>query len=133
MKGESNIYGALGEILVWDRYKKITKYAGDYNYDLIIKGVTVEVKTKRTTVEPKPHYWATIADCTKKQNCQYYCFVRVHEEFKDAWLLGWKKPDEFFNEAIYYYKDDIDPTDPRGWQFKEDCWNLAISNLTTIE
>jgi hypothetical protein len=32
-EGKGNEVGALGEIIVWDEYKKKTKYVGSYDYD----------------------------------------------------------------------------------------------------
>lgn len=129
MAGESNIYGAIGEILILDRYGKHSKYVGDRNYDIIIRDQKVDVKTKRTTTIPEPHYLASIADVTKKQECDWYCFVRVHENLSNAWLLGWAPSTEFFKVATYYHMGDVDPTSSYGWHFQEDCWNLPIKDL----
>ena len=136
MKGQSNIYGAIGEIVVWDSYKETCQYAGKFNYDLIIGDQTVDVKTKKTTVEPKPHYYASIADPdrnqdpSKQQKCDWYCFTRAHENLIDVWILGWMKPVDFFANASYYKKGEIDKTSPGGsWTFRENCWNIPIGEL----
>lgn len=131
-KGKSNVYGALGEIIIYDRYFDQCQYAGSYDYDLIIKGQKVDVKTKKTTVDPQPHYFATIADANTSQDCDYYCFVRVDQYYpitKKAWILGWKQKEDFFNEASFYKKGDKDPLSEYGWTFKGDCWNLEVSKL----
>lgn len=134
-KGKSNIYGAIGEIIIWDQYKNTCQYAGNTNYDLIIGEQTVEVKTKKTTVEPKGHYFCSIADPykthnpDKQQKCDWYCFTRVHENQEDSWILGWIRPVDFFNNATYYKKGDVDPSSNCGWTFRENCWNLQISAL----
>lgn len=134
-KGKSNIYGAIGEILIWDQYKDTCQYAGKFDYDLIIGGQTVDVKTKKTTVVPKDHYFCSIADPdrnqdpTKQQHCDWYCFARAHENLIDAWILGWIRPVDFFANATYYQKGDIDPSSPFEWTFRENCWNLPISSL----
>lgn len=131
MKGKSNIFGALGEILIYDRYKSVCEYSGSYDHDLIIKDKKVDVKTKKTTVVPKPYYFCSIADFNTSQECDYYCFVRVEEAYfitKRAWLLGWKEKNKFFEEAKFYREGDIDPTDVE-WTFRADCWNLEVSKL----
>lgn len=134
MGGRSNIYGAAGEIIIWDQYKEICEYAGNFDYDLIINGETVDVKTKQTTVEPLPHYSVSIADPRKtqdpstQQKCDWYCFVRVHAQLIDSWVLGWIRPEEFFKRAVYGIKGDADPIDPNFF-YKENCWNLPISDL----
>jgi len=138
-RGGSCLYGAMGEILIGDYYKKYCEYDNTLNYDLIIKGKTVEVKSKRTTVEPQPYYFASIADPSRKQDsskqqkCDYYCFMRVKADFTEAWILGWITPLEFFEKAIYYQKGEIDPSSKFNWKFKENCWNLPISELHLID
>ena len=135
MKGKSNIFGAIGEIMVWDKFKETCEYSGTKDYDLIIGGITVDIKTKKTTVEPQPHYFCSIADSNKKQDitkqqkCEWYCFVRAHENLIDSWILGWIRPEDFFKRATYYKKGDIDPSSPYKWTFRENCWNLPISEL----
>lgn len=138
-KGSSNIYGAIGEVLIWDQHKDNCEYVGEYNYDLIISGQTVDVKTKRTKYEPLPHYLCSIADTkhnqdpNEQQKCDWYCFVRVNENLIDAWILGWIRRDEFFQKAVYFKKGEIDPNSDNNFTFKEDCWNLPISELGNFE
>ncbi len=135
MKGESNIYGAIGEIVVWDQYKDTCQYAGAHDYDLIIGDQLVEVKTKKTTVVPQPHYFCSIADPSRKrdisaqQKCDWYCFARSHGNFIDAWILGWIRRADFFDAAVYYEKGEKDPTASQNWTFRENCWNIPIEAL----
>ncbi len=141
--GGGNIYGAIGEVVVWDCYKDICEYVGDYNYDLIIGGQKVEVKSKKTSVEPEQHYLCSIADVKRKKNrkdqqeCDWYCFVRVDKNLKYAWILGWMRKDEFFDKSekanLYFEKGATDPTSDNDFTFKENCWNLPISELGEFE
>lgn len=129
MEGRSNIYGALGEILVYDQYISIAEYAGFYDYDLLIKDRKIDVKSKKTTVIPQPHFHASVANANISQDCDYYCFVRIHESFYTGWLLGWKNKDEFFEKADFHKGGESDPQSSFGWQFRDDCWNLPIREL----
>lgn len=127
-EGASNIYGALGEIVTQDFFKQthIVSYHGTYNYDLIISGYRIEVKTKRTTVLPKPNYFASISCHNTRQQCHFYFFLRVLENFTKGYLLGYISPHNFYNKAIYKNKGDIDTN---GFVFKDNCYNLPISDL----
>ena len=63
-KGKSNIYGAIGEIIIYDIYKNNglnVDFNSTYDYDLIIENYKVDVKTKRTTVVPMPNYLCSIS------------------------------------------------------------------------
>ena len=44
-KGDGNLAGALGEVIVCDYYNGEQK--NTYDYDLILKGKKIDVKTKR--------------------------------------------------------------------------------------
>jgi len=130
-KGRSNIYGALGEVIIYDFYtsKNIkVKHNPTYDYDMIIEGHRIDVKTKRTTVKPKPHYLCSIKN--PKQNCDYYFFVRILEDLSVAYLLGYKQKGEYYKEAIYKTKGE---KDVNGWTFKDDCYNLEISKLNKFK
>lgn len=127
--GKSNIYGSLGEIIIYDIYKKkglTVDFNSTYDYDLIIQNYKVDVKTKRTTVIPKPHYLCSISSFNTRQKCEFYFFLRINENLKDCYLLGYKKKKEFFNEAKFNKKGTLDVN---GWAFKDDCYNLKIEML----
>ncbi len=128
-KGKSNIYGALGEIIVYD----INKHNGlnvdfnsTYDYDLIIGGHKIDVKTKRTTVKPRPDYLCSISSFNTSQKCDFYFFLRINENLKECYLLGYKNKQDFFKEAVFNKKGSLDVN---GWVFKDDCYNLKIEGL----
>ena len=67
-KGGGNLAGCIGEILVRETlgYKKDSTY----DYDLRdSEGKTIDVKTKRTTVTPKPDYDCSVAAFNTTQKC----------------------------------------------------------------
>ena len=128
-KGKSNIYGALGEIVFYDYFLNKgmeIDFNSTYDYDMIIKGYKIDVKTKRTTVIPKDNYLCSISSFNIKQICDFYFFCRITEDLKICYLLGYKRKKDFFNIATFNKKDDIDVN---GWAFKDDCYNLKISLL----
>jgi len=132
-KGKSNIYGALGEIIIYDINKKKglnVYFNSTYDYDLIIENYKVDVKTKRTTVIPKPYYLCSISSFNTRQKCDFYFFLRINENLKDCYLLGYKKKIDFFNESIFNKKGSLDVN---GWAFKDDCHNLKIEMLNEFK
>lgn len=133
MKGESNIYGALGEIVIYDINKQnglSVDFNSTYDYDLIIENYKVDVKTKRTTVIPKPNYLCSISSFNTKQKCDFYFFLRINENLKECYLLGYKSKTDFFNDAIFNKKGSLDIN---GWVFKDDCYNLKIEMLNKFK
>lgn len=131
-QGRSNIFGAIGEVVVADYYSdfKEVDRKSTFDYDLIIDGLKVDVKTKRTTVVPKPHYLCSISDWNTHQKCDGYYFCRVTEDLSAAFLLGYKSKEDFYKEATFNKKGEQDGD--TGFKFKDDCWNLEISKLTKL-
>ena len=101
-KGKSNIYGAIGEVIVHDYLastNRSVKFDNTAHYDLIVNGNKADVKTKRTTVPPIQNFNCSIAAYNTTQKCDVYIFARVHENKKKAWICGWIPKDEFFKKA----------------------------------
>ena len=125
-EGSSNIFGALGEILIYDQYKDMfnVDFQSTYEYDMLIEGYRVDVKAKRTTVVPKENYLCSITKY--KQDCDFYFFVRISTDQRIGYLLGYMQRDEFFTKAKYKSKGDLDVD---GFVFKADGWHLQIKDL----
>ena len=69
MKGQGNIYGFLGELCFLEVMKD-AEHKNTYEYDLVLSdGKTLDVKTKKTTVEPKPNYECSVSTWNLKQEC----------------------------------------------------------------
>ena len=131
--GKSNIYGAIGEIIVHDFFTNNgydVNFYSTYNYDLIIKDFKIDVKTKKTTVIPKDDYLCSISSFNTTQNCDYYFFVRVNQNMEQAYLLGYMSKKKFFQKAFFKKKNSIDVN---GWTFKDDCYNIKISKLNKFK
>jgi hypothetical protein len=134
-EGEGNKYGAIGEIIVFDYYKNKgfdvnNKIIGKdkYEYDLIINEFKVEIKTKSTNVYPQEHFLCSISNHNINQRCDLYFFVRVLEDMRTGFLLGYKSKDDFFKNAQFNKKGSPDISG-NGWVFKADCWNLPVKDL----
>ena len=129
-KGAGNLAGYVGQLLVAKHLE--AEEPDDYNFDVKKDDVTYEVKTKRCTSRPKPEYDCSVSDFNTKQDCDYYIFVRVLEDFSKAWILGKKKKAEYFKQARFCEKGKVDKKSHLGWKFKGDCYNLSISELEEI-
>ena len=88
LNGNGNFAGFLGEFIV---AKKLTngRIRNTYNYDIELNsGLTVDVKTKQTTVNPLPNYDCSVAKYNTKQTCDIYCFTRILKDYSCGWILG---------------------------------------------
>lgn len=132
MSGQSNLYGALGEIIFNDLYPEWQKVES-YNHDFSrADGATVDIKTKRTTTVPQGNWNCSVAATSEHQQPDYLFFLRVAESMKDAWVLGWLARDEFYDRARFGKKDDPDPDGQPGWVYRADCWNVRVDELRPV-
>ena len=73
--GKGNLGGRVGEI-AFASYVG-AEIADDYDYDLILNGEKIEIKTKRRTVPIKGHYEVSVASTSLHQNPDRYVFISV--------------------------------------------------------
>jgi hypothetical protein len=125
-RGQGNIAGFIGEEVA--RYVLGGAENNTYDYDLITdKGLRVDVKTKRTSVKPRDYYECSVAALNTKQDCDYYAFVRVHNDMHTAWFLGVYPKESYYQDATFLKKGAVDPSN--NFTVKSDCYNLPISSL----
>ena len=125
-RGGGNIAGFLGEAIAQQVLGGSLK--NTYDYDLVLdNGIKVDVKTKQTGYIPLDSYDCSIAALNTKQDCDYYCFVRVKKDFSIGWYLGVYSKSDYINDAVFMKKGDIDPSN--GYVVKSDCYNIKISQL----
>lgn len=125
LKGEGNLVGFIGEEVV-ARYL-LGKVANTYDYDVIFKSLKIDVKTKKTSVKPRPEYDCTINAYNTTQECDWYAFVRVSSDLEKAWILGYMPRDEYYTKAVKWSAGDYDPSNK--FTFKTDCYNMRIDQL----
>ena len=133
-KGEGNIFGALGEIIIYDIYKSkgsIVDFNSTYDYDMIIDGHKVDIKSKKYTSRftPSIKWNLNISDYNTNQKCDYYFFVGISDNLEVAYLYGYIKPELFYKVSAFNKKGEIDPNGNGIFRFKGDCHNINISQL----
>lgn len=128
-QGEGNLAGALGEILIVDKFSGLQ--ANTYDYDIIINGYYIDVKTKRFTAKftPTRDWNLNIPDFNTTQKCDHYCFVGMADDYKNAYLYGFISRDNFYKKAVFGKEGEIDPNGNGTWKFRADCYNILISEL----
>jgi len=133
-KGQGNISGFLGEVLVLEYLSAISKNTKDY--DLIHEGLRYDVKTKRCTSEPKPNYDCSVAAYNTVQKCDRYIFVRIQQnkttkKWEKAWILGWYDKEQYYLDSRYLRKGQRDGDN--WFTVRANCYNVAIEELEDIE
>ena len=130
--GQGNVAGFLGEEVVNSILCGIIKDTKDF--DIEYNGLTYDVKTKRCTSQPLPHYECSIASFNTRQKCDRYIFVRIEQlgqDYTRAWILGWYDKVEYFQYARKLKKGDRDGDN--NFLVKADCYNFPIKALKDIK
>lgn len=128
--GAGNLIGFIGEevaLKVLSAQDKEAFACNTYDYDIVVNGWQIDVKTKATTVEPLPHYSCSVASYNTEQKCDYYAFVRVKKDLTEAWWCGIISKEEFFENATFMKKGQLDHDNK--YVIKADCYNIPISRL----
>jgi len=126
IRGAGNIAGFIGEAIAQQVLGG--KLCNTYDYDLVLDdGIKIDVKTKQTGYVPLPSYDCSIAALNTKQDCDYYAFVRVKNDFSIGWYLGVYNKDQYMKDAVFMQKGTIDPSN--GYTVKSDCYNIKINQL----
>ena len=128
MKGEGNLVGFLGEIIVAKFLN--ADIQNTYDYDLVKGNIKIDVKSKKCTSKPRDHYECSVAAYNTKQKCDFYVFVRILDTLDIGWICGIIRKEKFFTKAKLYKKGF---TDTRNYMtFKEDTYNLEIGDLVDL-
>lgn len=127
--GQGNLAGFIGEEVANEIIKG--SISNTYDYDIIEEqGSRWDIKTKRCTSAPRDYYECSVAAYNTKQRCDYYAFVRVeykNGEWGRAWFLGAYNKSDYFNDATFLKKGQIDPSN--NFTVKADCYNMPINKL----
>ena len=124
-KGKGNKVGFLGEIAV--AYFFNGDLENTYDYDVLAHDCKMEVKTKETTVVPRPDYEGSVATCNLKQRCDIYVFTRVMKDLETCWICGMIRNDEFLSKARKLTKGQKDGSN--GFTVKQNCMNMYYSDM----
>ena len=125
LNGGGNLAGFIGEQIVLSVLGG--EWINTYQYVLIINGYKVDVKTKQTSVKHLPHYECSITEVNSDKECDDYSFTRVKKDFSVGWYLGVMKKNEYFLQAKYLKKGEVDPSN--NYTVRATCYNLTIDKL----
>ena len=106
------------------------KHDSTYDWDVSLRGATIDVKSKVRNNRPRIDYAASIPNITRRQACDYYVFTSVKRDLSEVYLMGYIPTDLFFSEATFLRPGDRDGTNT----FRARCetYNLAYNKLFSI-
>ena len=131
-EGKRLLYGYLGEIIIMNYYN--VDDVDDYEYDVVIKGYRVDIKSISCKFKPPMHYLATVNSCEidgeHRQDADIYIFVRIKEDCSLAWIVGYIECERFFEMSKFINKGET----YHGMTFEKANMNvLPIKDLHRIQ
>jgi hypothetical protein len=128
-QGGGNLAGFIGE------YVSQSVYGGEldntYTYDLLLSdGRRMDVKTKRTSVEPKMDYKCTVSASQIDYDCDGYIFTRVLNSYSTCWVLGHISKADFLDKSTFHEKGTKDKG--TRYTYRVDSYDVPISVLDNI-
>lgn len=131
--GSGQYVGILGEIAlgIFLQDSEIPfQHCGftSYEYDFLVDGIKVDVKTKACNTEPLPHYTVHVTESQKDRDCDLYVFCRASPS--TLYLLGWMEKPRFWAVSTNNKRGQSDNT---GFVEKADARTLIISDLNGME
>ena len=133
--GQRNMQATLSEICVADLFDGEWVANRSKDFDIIVNDITIDIKMrmKYSDMPPKPYWNAGVFDFNTRQNCQYYGWVSLRDNFDFFWLHGFLKPNDFYPNAFFSNKGDVDPNNPNAdFRMPADAYNISLRNLQLL-
>jgi hypothetical protein len=107
-------------------------HVGDkvYDYDFVVEGVTIDIKTKDRNVDASMKYNAHVNAFQKNLNCFLYVFANYNKKKNEIEYLGFITKKEYWQKCTHYKNGQ---TDKEGFKHKSDCGVLQYKNLRPIK
>lgn len=126
-EGQANLQGMLGEAIV-SQYFNVGYDQNTFDYDFIIKGLRIDVKTKQTKGGISANFETSIYNT--QQNCDGYIFCRIEKDHSYGYIVGFITKKEYFEKASFIGAGTVDGSN--GFTHKRNCYNLPITQLHNI-
>ena len=133
LKGAGNYCGLLGEMACrqYLSHRHKCDKIESYSFDLMVDGLLAEVKTKQTTVAPRPEYIGNIHIESLHQKPDIYIFCRYNRDRDIIYLISWIERDDFLSRADQYKAGEIDPV--TNFLLKKNSYCMAYGKMNKIE
>lgn len=124
---EVNLTGMLGEVLFQKLFPNAIR-SNNVNYDFILNGHTIDVKSKIVNSVPRPDFVASVFKYSyEKQQNDYYVFMRIDKSLKVGYYLGMIGKKDFLDKAVLFRKGE-DTTNNR-FVYQKDTYNVFLNQL----
>jgi len=136
-KGGGNLAGALGELAYIEWLTKRGYRVEDtstYDYDIIVNGFKVDVKTKRINNKPADNYRVAVASANTTQKCDFYFFAYCLYNTNKVYLSGYCAKAQYFEKASFRKQGMADPHgDNPNYKFAADCYIMKHTSLNKFK
>jgi len=113
-------------------YKEDTHIGSRDDFDFIINGKNVSLKTQLMNVKPLPEYRCEVNVQQLENECDYHLFAKAFLKKNKVWLMGCITKVRFDKEGVMRKKGDILDDNIKKWTVKETKKDVPISILEPI-
>ena len=133
---EAKLWGLVGQVMAAKFYGKARFSESTTDYDMILDGKKIEVKTRHTRMTATDQidlsYRGVIrADALKRQSCEGYVFCLLNLPLRTVWLIGWISKGRFLAKATFQKKGERFD-DSSKWKVRGDCWAIKYRELSPV-
>lgn len=125
-KGEGSLAGCICE----EACKiVIPELEEDYckDHDFIYHEATFDSKALRCAFKPPLRYEMSVSTWARHQECDYYVFSRILEDYSRLWIVGFMEREEFYDKGFYTGEGDMRDD---GFKYKANNDNIYIKNIS---
>ena len=129
--GRGNGIGMLGEIIATEWLSAERVRPPVYSHDIVLNGITYDVKTKKCGGKPLPEYTASVIAKDGKNNIKAdrLLFARVLDDWSVIYLCGWLTTRQFARRSELIKAG----TREGGFLHRVDGFHVPISKLNPME
>ena len=125
---DSMFTGYMGELVFLIAYPE-AEHKNTYDYDAVLDGKTIDVKTKKVNSKPQGYWQTSVFTYNTKQKCDYYSFVQVKSDYSVGWVVGTIDKKVFLDNAYLVEKGVLQPN---GLIPKQDSYNLTCKDIEEL-
>ncbi len=129
---EAKLWGLVGQVIAGRYYQKKPFQSSTLNYDFVLAGKEVDVKTRHTSMrrqsQIRMEYRGMIRDdAVENQESEAYLFCLYNPSIRKVWLLGWITKSDFLKNA--QHQEEGREYDDSNFKVRGNGWTIEYRYL----
>lgn len=113
-------------------YKAIEPTGFDGGYDILYKGLRLDIKSMGRNVDPKPNYINNVFDAQIKHKSDGFIFTSLNIKNKTLTICGWITKSDFIKKGLFYSKGSERKRGKETFKLRADNWEILNKDLSKL-